>query len=387
MRLRQILLNLLGNACKFTERGTVGLSVRTAADETRLLVRDTGIGMTPEQLGRLFQEFTQADSSTARRYGGTGLGLAISDRLAKAMGGRIEVESAPGKGTTFTVVLPARRAAATPSPGAAASPEAIAPKRPPARLRTDRVLVIDDDADVRDMMRRFLSREGFDVVTARDGPEGIALARELQPSAVTLDVLMPGEDGWSVLKAFKSDPDLADLPVIMVTILDERTKGIALGASGYLAKPIDRAKLAAALAPYKAKGRLPAALVVEDDAAARVAIVRALREEGWEAIEAENGRIGLERLEARPVDLILLDLMMPEMDGFEFLARLRADPARDGVPVVVVTAAELSEDDRRRLEGGVVRILEKTACGREELLRRIRRLVAAYADARTGAEA
>jgi len=381
MRMRQILLNLVGNACKFTERGTVSLAVsRPREGEIEFAVADTGIGMTPEQLGRLFQEFSQADSSTTRRYGGTGLGLAICDRLVKTMGGRIQVESAPGQGTTFRVALPARREGSAKEDGDAHPLAAIAAgKRSGVRRPTDRVLVIDDDATVRDMMRRFLSREGFDVVTARDGREGLALAREIEPSVITLDVLMPGEDGWSVLRTLKSAPGLAEVPVIMVTILDERSQGIALGASGYLTKPIDRAKLAAALAGYKAQD--PRALLVEDDADERRLMARMLRDEGWAVAEAENGRIGLERLEAAAPDLILLDLMMPEMDGFEFLARLRADPARDAIPVVIVTAADLSDEDRRRLDCGVVGILEKTACGREHLLERIRRLVAAHAEA------
>ena len=380
MRLRQIILNLLSNACKFTDKGTVSLAVsRDKGDEQiEFKVADTGIGMTPEQIGKLFQEFSQADSSTTRKYGGTGLGLAITDRLCKMMGGGITVESEPGKGTTFTVTLPAQRhAVSAPTPVDGRARVAPVAKAPP---RTDRVLVIDDDATVRDMMRRYLSREGFDVVTAQNGNEGMALARELMPSVITLDILMPDTGGWSVLQELKGDPDLAAIPVIMISILDEQQKGIALGASGYLSKPIDRTKLTALLANFKFANRVPHVLIVEDDETARQMLARLLKSEGWEVAEATNGRIGLERLRDAPPDLILLDLMMPEMDGFEFLAQLRRDPEHEKTPVIIVTAADLSADERRRLDDGVSHILEKAAYAREELLGQIRRLVANYAE-------
>ncbi len=382
MRLRQIILNLVSNACKFTDQGIVSLKVsrhsENDGDKIAFAVSDTGIGMAPQQLGKLFQEFTQLDTSTTRKYGGTGLGLAITDRLCKMMGGNIAVESEPGKGTTFTVILPARRAVAAPTRIEArtrAAPVAAAMRR------TNRVLVIDDDATVRDMMRRYLSREGFDVVTAHDGGEGVALARELRPSVITLDILMPGTGGWSVLQELKADPDLAGVPVIMISILDEQQKGIALGASGYLNKPIDRAKLIALLEDFKFGDGTPRALIVEDDESTRLMLGRLLKAEGWEVAEATNGRIGLMQLGKKPPDLILLDLLMPEMDGFEFLSQLRCDPDHERTPVIIVTAADLSADDRRRLDDGVIHILEKAAYVREELLGQIRRLVANYASA------
>jgi adenylate cyclase len=379
-RLRQILLNLLSNACKFTEKGVVSLAVSRDDDRGRIefTVADTGIGMTPEQIGKLFQEFSQADSSTTRKYGGTGLGLAITERLCKMMGGAVAVESEPGSGTKFVVTLPVRRQApAEPAPVDTRKPavSAVASGR-----RADRVLVIDDDTTVRDMMRRYLSREGFDVVTAQDGNEGVALARELLPSVITLDILMPGTGGWSVLQSLKSDPDLAGIPVIMISILDEQQKGIALGASGYLSKPIERNKLAALLAQFKFANKSRRVLVVEDDQATRMTLTRLLKSDGWEVDEAPNGRIGLERLRKAPSDLILLDLMMPEMDGFEFLAQLRRDPEHEKTPVIIVTAADLSAEDRRRLDGAVSHILEKAAYAREELLEQVRRLVANYAE-------
>jgi CheY-like chemotaxis protein len=251
----------------------------------------------------------------------------------------------------------------------------------PAHGGADRVLVVDDDATVRDLMRRFLSREGFDVVTAESGAEGLAVARTLRPSVITLDVLMPGMDGWSMLETMKSDPQLAGIPVIMVTILDEKQKGIALGASGYLNKPIDRDQLAALLARFRSGAAARRVLVVEDDAATRTMMRRLLVGEGWEVAEAGDGREALARMGRERPDLILLDLMMPEMDGFEFLAACRKVPDYGGIPVIIVTAADLTEHDHRRLNGGVEHILQKAAFEQHELLAQIRQLVGRYATA------
>lgn len=387
-RLRQIILNLLSNACKFTEGGTVTLAVARDAGQgwVRFRVSDTGIGMTRDQLGRLFQEFTQADSSTTRKYGGTGLGLAISQRLAALMGGTIAVESEPGVGTSFTVRLPAGAAATMELiPGPAPAPVGVVAAIPEAaRVVADRVLVVDDDATVRDLMRRFLGREGFDVVTAESGAEALAAARAQRPSVITLDVLMPDMDGWSVLQELKADPELAGIPVIMVTIVDEKHKGIALGASDYLNKPIDRARLAAILARHRsAAAATRRVLVVEDDAAARMMMRRLLIGEGWQVAEAGDGREALERMGRERPDLILLDLMMPEMDGFEFLAACRKLPEFGGIPVIIVTAADLTAHDHRRLNGGVEHILQKAAFEQHELLAQIRQLVGRYATAAT----
>jgi adenylate cyclase len=378
MRLRQIMLNLLSNACKFTDHGSVTLAVdrrgESGDDWISIRVADTGIGMTNEQLGKLFQEFSQADSSTTRKYGGTGLGLAISDRLCRMMGGAIDVKSEPGRGTTFSVRLPADRPGIPDTAAMATVPEA-----PSGRARTNRVLVIDDDATVRNLMRRFLSREGFDVVTAGGGQEGLEFARELHPSVITLDVFMSDMDGWSVLQAIKQDPELNRIPVIMMTIADEKQKGFMLGASGYLTKPVDRAQLAQLLDRFKMPVATPRALVVEDDPSSREMMRRLLIGEGWEVSMSTNGREALERLSAEHPNLILLDLMMPEMDGFEFLVEFRKNPKFAATPVIVVTGADLTLADRRRLNGGVEHILQKAASGQEDFLRQIRDLVGRYA--------
>ena len=378
-RVRQVVFNLLSNACKFTERGTIMVEVSGKGEDIEIVVRDTGIGMTQEQIGKLFQEFSQADSSTTRKYGGTGLGLAISQRFCRMMGGDITVESEPGKGSAFTVRLP-RRATAQ---GEDAAPEFIAPAEgavaaaPRARTKRNTVLVIDDDPTARDLLQRFFTREGFSVEVAEDGREGLQLARELKPSLVTLDVLMPEMDGWSVLREIKADPELSETPVLMVSILDEKNKGFALGAADYITKPVDRKRLVSILEKYKLDSAGGHVLVVEDEAEVRALLRRMLVAEGWTVTEAENGRVALDCLkEAAPLpDLIMLDLIMPQMDGFDFLAERRRNPDWTNIPVVVVTAADLTAEDRKRINGGVAKIIQKTSPERETFLSEVREFV------------
>ncbi|MEO5699545.1 MAG: response regulator [Casimicrobiaceae bacterium] len=370
-RVRQALLNLASNAVKFTEGGLITFSAEREAGDSHpwvvLRVTDTGIGMTPEQMARLFQDFTQADNSTTRKYGGTGLGLAISRRFCRIMGGDIDVESVPGRGSTFTVRLPDIS-----GPGAVSGRpvrEAIAGRDTSrdAHGNNGLVLVVDDDPTVRELMVRHLTKEGFSVQTAADGMEALALARRVRPAAITLDVMMPGVDGWTVLAAIKGDPTLADIPVVLVTIEEDRQRGYALGATEYLVKPVERRRLVALLRTICGvpTGRI---LVVEDDEATRATVRQMLEREGWDVAEAGNGRVALERLEAGLPDAIVLDLMMPEMDGFEFIAHLRNHPQWCTLPVLVATAMELSEQDLERLNGQVVRVIRKAGQPADELL-------------------
>jgi CheY-like chemotaxis protein len=237
------------------------------------------------------------------------------------------------------------------------------------------VLVIDDDPTVRDLMTRYLEGEGFSVVVAANGGEGLTRAREVHPAAITLDIMMPDLDGWTVLTALKGDPTLAHIPVILVTIVDEKQRGYALGAVEYLVKPVDRGRLTAIL--HELCGGAGRVLVVEDDEDARTAMRQALASEGWTVAEAEHGRAALDRLAEARVDAIVLDLMMPEMDGFELVAELRRHPAWRGIPVLVVTALDLSEADRRRLNGSVARVIQKSGRSGTDLLREVGEAVAA----------
>ena len=255
-KVRQILFNLLSNACKFTDHGTISVDVDQTKvegrDWVRFRVSDTGIGITAKQKENLFHEFSQADASIARKYGGTGLGLAITYRFVQLMKGRISVESEPGKGATFTVHLPAQVVAETPESVRSTASSDVAPSSDEPKTHKDTILVIDDDASVRELMSRFLSKLGFHVLAAANGEEGLRLARQVRPLVITLDVVMPECDGWTVLKKLKSDSALAEIPVIMVTIVDNEAMGLDLGASNYLIKPVDRDRLAVLIEKHRA---------------------------------------------------------------------------------------------------------------------------------------
>jgi signal transduction histidine kinase/DNA-binding response OmpR family regulator/HAMP domain-containing protein len=381
MRLRQILLNLLSNACKFTKQGEIKLRVKKIVDARNwieIAVADTGIGMTPEQQSKLFKEFTQVDPSTVRQYGGTGLGLAIARKLARMMGGDVTVASEPGKGSVFTVRLPA-----------GAHSQARSSVGSDGRLSAtfDRVLVIDDDATARELIADHLKAEGFSVVTAEGGVEGLKLAKELRPTAITLDVMMPDLDGWSVLAALRQDPDLAEIPVIMITIVDEHRRGIALGAAGYLMKPIDRERLRRMIGRFQAPARPTRVLVVEDDAIQRERMLGWLEGPQWTVREAENGREALNRIQENKPDVILLDLMMPEMDGFAVVAALQKEAGWQDIPVIVITARDLDAKDRERLNFGVQSVLVKERFRPADLVERVRRLVETKPAVSNGIEA
>ncbi|MCK9530760.1 MAG: response regulator [Gammaproteobacteria bacterium] len=369
-KLRQALFNLLSNANKFTEHGTLRLRAerrprRSGQEWLEFEVADSGIGMTPEQQARLFQPFTQADASTTRKYGGTGLGLTITRRFCEMMDGDVRVTSQLGLGSTFTLQIPAEVT------GVSEQSPTRTPRKP--RGSAGHVLVIDDDAVVRELLRRFLEGEGYRVDTAASGEEGLAKAHAQRPDAITLDVMMPSMDGWAVLSALKSSPQLCEVPVIMLTMVDDQQMGFTLGAADYLTKPIDRARLLAVLARYRRRGAR--VLLVEDDAPTRELVRRTLEKEGFRVEEADNGEAGLASLGAAPPDLVVLDLMMPVMDGFQFIAAMKRDERWRNTPVVVVTAKELTAEDRLRLAGKVQNVLQKCVCERDELLAEVHRLI------------
>ncbi|MDX1674617.1 MAG: GAF domain-containing protein, partial [Longimicrobiales bacterium] len=370
-KVRQILLNLLSNASKFTEDGLIRLVAEPDPSNplsVLLRVADEGIGMTEEQLGRIWEAFSQAEASTTKKYGGTGLGLVISRHFARMMGGDIGVASEPGVGTTFTVRLPL---VSRPKAGAA---EGLEVSEAAGTGESGVVLVIDDDPTVHDLLQRMLSRDGFRVESATDGAAGLERARELEPDVILLDVLMPGVDGWSVLTSLKADPALSEIPVVMVTMLDDRSLGFALGATDYVTKPVEPARLLSVLRRL-APDPDAVVLVVDDDPASRERLVRLVRDGGWRPVEAENGVAALDRLETVDPALILLDLVMPEMDGFTLAARLREDPALRHVPVVVVTGKELTAEDRARLNGYVTRVVRKQDVEATELVSELRSLI------------
>ena len=376
-KLRQTTLNLLSNAAKFTHEGGVTLSAerfeREDAPWLRVAVRDTGIGITPENLEHIFEEFTQADASTTQNYGGTGLGLTISRRFCQMMGGDISAASTPGEGSTFTIEIPAKvdaleaaRASLETGPGAVIEPETDG--------QGPLVLIVEDDPNARELLARTLDREGYRVAQAVDGNQGLELAAKLRPAAITLDVMMPDMDGWTVLRSLKADPVLRDIPIVMVSILADQAMGYALGANDYLQKPVDRATL---LTTVRRLTRAPGSevLVVDDDPDTRELVRRALEHEGMTVREAADGRAALTAVSASKPALVLLDLMMPVMDGFEFLRRLRADEAHADLPVVVLTAKIMTDSETRELESATLEVLSKQAADNRTVAEEIRRVL------------
>ncbi|QDG50562.1 response regulator [Persicimonas caeni] len=382
-KVRQILFNLLSNACKFTSDGTITMRVRPdeAYDKVVCEIEDTGVGMSQEQLAKIFEAFTQADASTTREFGGTGLGLTITRHFCALLEGEIDVESTLGEGSTFTVRLAANLGAGDLEQPDADVPQTLEEISRPADPDSQTVLVIDDDATMRDLLRRVLEREGFAVASAASGSEGLLLAEQLQPDVITLDVMMPSMDGWTLLSKLKEHPELADIPVIMVTMVAESARGYALGADHYMVKPVDRKRLVDILHSYRTSSdQAGHALLVEDDEPTRNLLRRTLEGDGWAVVEAENGQEGLDRLATIDPDLVLLDLMMPQMDGFEFLHEFRSRDAYCNVPVIVVTAKELTEDEEERLRRGTSEILSKGGSrglgdGQDQLITQIRRHV------------
>ena len=381
-RVRQIVFNLVSNACKFTEKGEVHISLEKleldSSEFVEIKVRDTGIGMTGDQMDKLFSSFTQADSSTTRKYGGTGLGLSISKQLANMMGGDLTVESEMGKGSTFTALLPAEseNIEEEHSQEVLHKPTDIK-EEVVAKSKDKRVLVIDDDPIVRDLMKTHLENDGFEVILATGGKEGINLARTEKPSVITLDILMPEMDGWSVLRTLKADPETENIPVVMASILDEQKQGLALGANDYVSKPVNRDKLITALRRFVGPGPDKSVLIVEDDPDSRMFLRRLLRTEEYEVFEAVNGKDGLDQLKSMETnpDIILLDLMMPVMDGFEFLEQIKKIDSQSSIPILVVTAADLNEKDLDRLRGGVENIIQKSEMTRDQIIGEVSTLI------------
>ena len=349
-RLRQIAYNLLSNAIKFTPpEGRVTVTLARDGDQLRLTVSDTGPGIAPADQERVFAAFEQLTPGAGE---GTGLGLALTRRLVEAHGGRIELDSTPGTGSRFSVVLPLRRVAV-------AEPTAVEPEAGAGPL----VLIVEDDAAAAELLRLQLRQAGYRTAVAVDGESGLDAARQLTPAAILLDVLLPGLDGWEVLKRLRADPVTSAIPVMVITIVDNAALGLGLGAVDYFVKPVSRETLLAALGRLslttKVRHRTVSVLAIDDDPAALALYRSALAPEGFRVVEAASGEEGLERARSEAVDLIVLDLLLPDIDGFEVAARLKADPATAGIPILVITGHEFSDAQKERLNGQVLAVLAK----------------------------
>jgi signal transduction histidine kinase/CheY-like chemotaxis protein len=381
-RLRQIVYNLLSNAIKFTpEGGRICVQARWDRSAARIAVIDTGVGIDPADLERIFEEFSQVGDLKAREAG-TGLGLALSRRLAEAHGGTLRVSSDLGAGSRFELYLPESRAE---------SAQALQDPQPAtdAASSGSTVLVIEDDPGAVRLLRTYLEGEGYSVVVAADGETGIVAARDAAPAAVVLDVLLPGIDGWEVLRRLKADAALRDIPVIVVTVVDERNVAMSLGAVDYFLKPVRPEALLARLGQYtfttKVKQRRVKVLAIDDDPGARQLVAQALRPAGFDVALAASGREGLEMAREDPPELVICDLLMPDIDGYEVVDQLRANPATAEATILILTGQELSASDRERLNGKVTEVLGKAGDPRPALAKWLERASAA-AQRRSGAQ-
>jgi PAS domain S-box-containing protein len=364
-KLKQIIINLLGNALKFTERGSV--TVRLVTDPAnnypvRIDVVDTGIGIPQDKLGIIFEAFQQAEEGTSRKYGGTGLGLTISQALCQLMGYHITVSSEVGVGSTFSLVLKPKpglpsSANSAPADAPVAASSAI-PTVIPASTIGHRVLVIDDELDSRTLLTHLIKDCGCEVVTASSGAQGLQMARQYQPALITLDLMMPSMDGWQVVRAIKADPQLSHIPVVVVSVVGNENRGHILGAVDVLQKPVDREDLSSVL-QRNMRVAAPRVLIVDDDPIARQVLSNSLKDRACEIRTAGNGEEALATLEKFPPDLILLDLMMPVMDGITFLDAMRRDPRFQSLPVIIITARQLNPPEIERLKLEKLRVLNK----------------------------
>lgn len=362
-KLRQNLFNLLSNAAKFTENGKISLSVEhQLKQETPHLVftvTDTGIGMSQQQQERLFEAFLQADTSISRDFGGSGLGLSISKQFCHLLGGDITVQSEQGVGSAFSMTLPV----------VLHVEKQNSDKPPIASVRNGyRVLIIDDDPDVLQDLGGIFSAEGYEVHTARNGEEGLSQAEKVQPDIITLDIILPALDGWSVLKALKSNPSLKHIPVVVLSVLGDEEMGYALGAVDYISKPIDRDLVVETIHRFRDINTLSRVLVVDDDDDTRDMLRRTIETVGCKVSEAKNGHDALELIAQSKPTVVLLDIMMPEMDGFEFLERLRAEPDWNDINVIIVSAKDLNQSDLNWLNNRSLQIFQKGVYDRSHLI-------------------
>lgn len=367
-KLKQIMLNLIGNACKFTSNGTIIVRIRANKSEDDRIyidIADSGIGISEEQKEKIFGAFSQANAVTVKKFGGTGLGLAISKKFVELMSGSIEVTSAVGRGTTFTVTLPLE--VTTKNKDEISSNSSIINKPDIGAAEkiqgSAKILIIEDDTMQRDKLQSYLQQAGYEIFVAKDGEEGLALATAHQPHIVLLDIFLPTMSGWEVLQKIKKDPKTWDIKVIMISMIEERNKAYIMGASDYLVKPFDPQQLFTVLSHYTADNPLMAdlgnILIIDDDINSRVILKKALGKFKAQIYEAENGQAGFDALKANKINMIFLDLMMPVMNGFELLDKIKADEELAKIPIIINTSKDLTKEDYDKLSGSIVKIIHK----------------------------
>ena len=369
VKFKQILYNLLSNAIKFTpENGKITVhttSLRKEKDCIEVKVTDTGIGIAPEDYPKIFVEFSQADSSHSRKYEGTGLGLALTKKLVEMHGGKIGFESKVGVGSTFYFTLPANISARSDK-----EKEGVSLSEKPASYET--ILVVEDDPKTSELLCIFLNKSGYKTITAFDGEEALQKARAFKPFAITLDVMLPKKDGWEVLKELKEDKDVKDIPVLVISIIDNKDIGFGLGATDYLSKPVSRIDLLSKLATYGlpplVNNSHTRVLVIDDDPKSVELFSTLLISEGYEVLKAYGGQEGIDKTFLYKPDLILLDLMMPEVSGFDVVDKLKTSPETNTIPIIVITAMDLTQADKEKLNHYVSLVVKKGKYSKERFL-------------------
>jgi len=374
-KLKQIIINLLSNALKFTDKGEVKLTARLETDSLNITISDTGVGIPDDALEYIFDEFRQVDGSSTRRHGGTGLGLSITKKLTNMLGGTIEASSVEGQGSTFTIRLPFKvKGGELPPQGIAEEDEEITLNNTGGKKI---LLAIDDDPNALILLKQNLEDENYYVIGALSADEGIQKAREINPYAITLDILMPNKDGWEVLNCLKADPATQDIPIIVISNIDNKGLGISLGAFDYIVKPLEKEAILSAL------NRIPLVdgknvLVVDDEAPAVDLLTQILQEEGYHVKGVYSGKEALHVLETKPPDIILLDLLMPEMDGFEVIQKIKAKNEWCNIPIIVVTAKDLTDEEWNILNTSVDSIIQKSGLSEDHLMDEIQTLLRRY---------
>ncbi len=366
-RVRQVVLNLVSNACKFTERGTVTTRVKADDEKVTVSVTDTGMGIPKDHMGQVFEEFTQIDASTTRKVGGTGLGLPISRRFIEMHQGRIWVESTPGKGSTFSFCIPIK----PPDKQDSETQDGALTRGKIEQNDKKLVVAIDNDPGVIALYTRFLEKQNYEVIGFSHSENTLSKIKELAPFAVLLDVIVTGQDGWSVIKTLKEDPFTKDIPLIICSIVSDKNRGFSLGASNYLIKPIVEDELVEALIRLDDQQKEETKVLVVDDQADDILLIRRIleaAEPNYNVIEASNGKEGLELVKSKEPDLIILDLNMPEMNGFAMVEALKENEKTRAIPIIIVSAQELTQEEHERLTGQVEVLLHKGIFTENELL-------------------
>ncbi len=366
-RLHQVLLNIVGNAVKFTNKGGVDIIVTEEDGNACIAVKDTGVGISKEMLPRIFDEFRQVDGTSSRQYQGTGLGLAIAQRITSILGGEIKVDSVLGQGSVFKVYIPFNW------DNSVSIQEIAKPISSSIEGEKKTILVVDDEIEIINEISESLKNSGYKIITASSGIEALRLAKKHQPYAITLDVVMPEMDGWEVLQELKNDFSTKDIPVIIVSVSNDQETGFALGAIGYLNKPVNKTALISEI--YKAHHHPKTIMLVDDNDIELSQMTKTIQSEGLEAITMSGGKEALRNMEIKSPDVIVLDLMMPEMDGFEVFNRIRTNPKTTHIPVIIVSAKDLTPQERKALSGNIERIITKTEASSSELLLEIKRII------------